>query len=176
MLVFAFFHAPQYIAHQLAWSPLALRLSPSIISSHGLYPLSKSMSINRTSEFRKVLAEKKVSTPEPHRRRAPRANPGKDVFNKEYLKEGYAVVRRSHRSFVNSADSKYVTAQTHHHPDTNALPRPKTLSEHGHASSRLPPTDTYPRSWELRRIMVEYPSPHERRTGPNRLAGEVDPD
>lgn len=53
------------------------------------------MSINRTSEFRKVLAEKKVSTPEPHRKRAPKADPGKDVFNKEYLKEGYAVVRNS---------------------------------------------------------------------------------
>ncbi|KAF9653455.1 hypothetical protein BDM02DRAFT_3087509 [Thelephora ganbajun] len=51
------------------------------------------MSINRTSEFRKMLAEKKVSTPEPHRKRAPKANPGKDVFNKEYLKEGYAVLK-----------------------------------------------------------------------------------
>ena len=53
------------------------------------------MSINRTSEFKKALAEKKVSTPEPHRRRAPKADPGKEVFNKEYLKEGYAVVRGS---------------------------------------------------------------------------------
>ena len=51
------------------------------------------MSMNRTSEFRKVLTEKKASTPEPHRKRAPKADPGKDVFNKEYLKEGYAVVR-----------------------------------------------------------------------------------
>ena len=57
------------------------------------------MSISRTSEFKKVLAEKKVSTPEPHRKRAPKADPGKDVFNKEYLKEGYAVVRRSPRLF-----------------------------------------------------------------------------
>ena len=40
-----------------------------------------------------MLADKKVSTPEP-RKRAPRADPGKDVFNKEYIKEGYAVVRR----------------------------------------------------------------------------------
>ena len=51
------------------------------------------MSMNRTFEFRKVLTEKKASTPEPHRKRAPKADPGKDVFNKEYLKEGYAVVR-----------------------------------------------------------------------------------
>ncbi|KAF9782963.1 snare protein syntaxin 18/UFE1 [Thelephora terrestris] len=50
------------------------------------------MSINRTSEFRKMLANKKASTPEPHRKRAPKADPGKEVFNKEYLKEGYAVL------------------------------------------------------------------------------------
>jgi len=69
------------------------------------------MSINRTSEFKTVLAEKKVSTPEPHRKRAPKADPGKEVFNKEYLKEGYAVVREL-SLFVNQAGLKYAQSSS----------------------------------------------------------------
>lgn len=64
------------------------------------------MSINRTSEFRKMLAAKKGSTPEPHRRRAPKTDLGKDVFNKEYTKEGYAVVSRCLHLPANSTDSE----------------------------------------------------------------------
>lgn len=135
------------------------------------------MSMNRTSEFRQALAEKKVSTPEPRRRRAPKADPGSVVFNKEFVKEGYAVVRCSpSRMLVNSADLKYPEAQPHQNSDTNALSHPKTLSEHGHASSRPPSTNTHPRPRRLRRILVQHPLPHERRAGPNRLADEADPD
>jgi len=87
---FYFFHAHSSL---LAWSiPCLLTSHHPTLSSCGLHSLSEKMSINRTSEFRNVLAEKKVSTPEPHRKRVPKADPGQDVFNKEYLKEGYAVV------------------------------------------------------------------------------------
>lgn len=102
------------------------------------------MSIDRTTEFRKMLADKKVSTPEPYRKRAPKANPGKDVFNKEYVKEGYAVVRRSSCLIVNPANMRLTPAQPHRLFDTNALPHPKTLLEHGHAPSRFPSTDAHP--------------------------------
>jgi len=71
---------------------LSFALSPSTSLISRLAFAEQKMSINRTSEFRNVLAEKKVSTPEPHRKRVPKADPGKDVFNKEYLKEGYTVV------------------------------------------------------------------------------------
>jgi syntaxin 18 len=79
---------------------LLKRCKPHVVVTpfHVLHhPCPKKMAINRTAEFRKAVDEKRIGTAEPKRKRVSKnpAADGKDIFDKEYLKEGYAVVRSS---------------------------------------------------------------------------------
>lgn len=95
--------------------------------------------VNRTSEFRDLLKEKQASVPEAKRRKL--SHPAKrtpdeqrdaqEVLSKEYITEGYNIVRICCLPYSGLYRLKRQVAQPHQHPDPYAIFCEEAVSQPG---------------------------------------------